>query len=434
MRKLRFIPLALSLIMILLTVSSPIFATPTDLEVTPKNEFNPRIYIRTDKPILSEMTAEEQFDFLVEAGVEIPEFVQRGGDNSSFIAAVIKNTEIYPNFFNAISYSVMYDFGNAIRDAVNAYYGREALLTQLSFEEQLQILADYGANISEKNLESYADFIQLSIYLSEIQNRQSIVSNPVADEIGKEILDAVNAYYYARPNALETLAYVRQQNTSSGWLVDSSTFCNWETSFLNYNCYAYAVGRTDSAYWPGKFSTVHDSSNFDLSVSIATLAGNVASDLRSSTFSQNCVTITTTRPTSLEPGEKCICIRKGSGDFHFMKMESSSEWRHKPGRSIPLKYKYLPSNDQVWSNEAVIAGSYFEPTQTYDSTIYYIIYKSNHVYSHNVWTGNHYHSGNRHYYEYADKCSCGDTTAVTWIDKPCIKGNCALPWSIKETQ
>lgn len=214
MRKLQALTLALSLLLILMTVSSPIIVPPTDSETVQEAEFNPRIYIRTDKPILSELTPEEQYQFLVEAGVEIPEFVQRGGDNSSFIAAVIKNTEIYPNFFNAISYSVMYDFGNAIRDAVNAYYEREPLLTQYPYEEQLRILAGYGANISEKNLESYADFIQLSIYLSEIQNRQSIVSNPVADEIGKEILDAVNAYYYAHPNALETLAYVRQQDAS----------------------------------------------------------------------------------------------------------------------------------------------------------------------------------------------------------------------------
>lgn len=188
--------------------------TPTDSETVQEAEFNPRIYIQTDKPILSELTPEEQYQFLIEAGVEIPEFVTGDAADVMFISGVIAGTEMYPNYLAAVSYQTMMDFGDAIRDAVNAYYEREPLLTQYPYEEQLRILAGYGANISEKNLESYANFIQLSIYLSEIQNRQSIVSNPVADEIGKEILDAVNAYYYAHPNALETLAYVRQQGAS----------------------------------------------------------------------------------------------------------------------------------------------------------------------------------------------------------------------------
>ena len=63
----------------------------------------------------------------------------------------------------------------------------------------------------------------------------------------------------------------------------------------------------------------------------------------------------------------------------------------------------------------------------YDSSIYYILFKSAHSYTHS-YTGNNYHSGSKHYYEYADICTgCGDQKAntTTWSvincsGPPCI--------------
>ena len=63
----------------------------------------------------------------------------------------------------------------------------------------------------------------------------------------------------------------------------------------------------------------------------------------------------------------------------------------------------------------------------YDSSIYYILFKSAHSYTHS-YTGNNYHSGSKHYYEYADICTgCSDQKAntTTWSvincsGPPCI--------------
>ena len=59
------------------------------------------------------------------------------------------------------------------------------------------------------------------------------------------------------------------------------------------------------------------------------------------------------------------------------------------------------------------------------------------------WTGQHYHSGNRHYYYVLrDTCYCGyqtstpDSSTGTWVSYPCIgdsNGNgCIIPYSLPE--
>lgn len=53
---------------------------------------------------------------------------------------------------------------------------------------------------------------------------------------------------------------------------------------------------------------------------------------------------------------------------------SVTRWVHKPGKSIPLVWDYSSPGAKVWTNEAVIDGTYYSPSIEYDSTIYYIIY------------------------------------------------------------
>lgn len=157
---------------------------------------------------------------------------------------------------------------------------------------------------------------------------------------------------------------------------------------------------------------------------------SVRSDLKSDSFGNSCVSITRTKPTSLSAGQSCICIRKCEIDFHFMKLSSSS-WLHKPGYSNPLKYNYEPSESRIWTNESYVAGTTSAPTIFYNSDIYYLVYKKNHGSTTYTWTGNDYHSGTLHYYEYGDKCDdCGVFTTSVWTTEPCSGPPCVTPWSL----
>lgn len=209
-------------------------------------------------------------------------------------------------------------------------------------------------------------------------------------------------------------------------LQDSTVVGSWSDSYLDYNCYAYAVGRTDAAYWPGMFSYTPSRDDFDVGDSIYSMAYDTRADLKSSEFSMKCVKLTSTRPTSVQSGQKCICIRKGSDDFHFMKLSGSS-WYHKPGQSIPLKYKYVPTTSRDWTNECSMYGAILAPSATYDSTIYYLIYKVYHGEQTRCYTGENYHSGRYHYYQYAYVCDdCGETVSLVWEKESCSGPPCPL--------
>ena len=77
-----------------------------------------------------------------------------------------------------------------------------------------------------------------------------------------------------------------------------------------------------------------------------------------------------------------ICVRKSSDglNYHFMKMKdnfySYVTWTHKPDRSEPLQWNYYSPGADVWTNEGVVNGAVQPATLTYDSEIYYIVYKS----------------------------------------------------------
>ncbi len=218
------------------------------------------------------------------------------------------------------------------------------------------------------------------------------------------------------------------QTTAAYTLQDSTVYGSWSDSYLKYNCYAYALGRTDNC-WPGRFSTIPNIDNFNEYASVYKLACDVKADLKSATFSNKCVNMTTTRPTSLKSGQSCICIRKSSDDYHLMKLSGSS-WYHKPGLSNPLKYKYVPSTSRKWSDESSFLGVDYAPSTYYDSEIYFFIYSKEHGSIKSTWTGKDYHSQSRHYYLYSYDCSdCGEHIKTEWTSVPCSGPPCATPWS-----
>lgn len=63
-------------------------------------------------------------------------------------------------------------------------------------------------------------------------------------------------------------------------------------------------------------------------------------------------------------------------------------------------------------------------------TISYVLFRY-HDYI-NKYTGSEYHSGSRHYLQYADICKvCNKRINETWTSAPCTGSACSLPWNLK---
>ena len=233
------------------------------------------------------------------------------------------------------------------------------------------------------------------------------------------------------PNAL---SYTLQHSTLHAW--DPSTM-------PNYNCYAFAIGRTDYAYQPGDFSG-DDNCYYNHLGKIDDLAKVIDADLNGS-LGYACVRIQVNRPDSFGIWENVIAIRKDEtldyvrpdnnerwNDYHVAKLTSVG-WFHKPGDSAVLKFNQAPSNNVDWTNEGYKYGIYCAPTITYESNVRFILYKANHSSpSATEWTGQHYHSGTSHFYLYKLGCAdCLDLFEGTiWVESPCTGPHCNLPWSV----
>ncbi|MEG1772674.1 MAG: hypothetical protein RRY79_00765 [Clostridia bacterium] len=120
-----------------------------------------------------------------------------------------------------------------------------------------------------------------------------------------EMLNNLNTILYDSGLATKKPIYTKRAYT----LKNSTPIGLWYDSYLDYNCYAYSLGKISG----------------------------------------------------LQPGSL-------SGD-------SLNSWTHKPGGTQPLKWNYSSPNSAIWSNEATAYGYTYEPTITYESTTYYIIYK-----------------------------------------------------------
>ncbi|MBO4410772.1 MAG: hypothetical protein J5794_01075 [Lachnospiraceae bacterium] len=213
--------------------------------------------------------------------------------------------------------------------------------------------------------------------------------------------------------------YSPTQNTLKAYTVGS------------FNCYAYVMGDSTAPFDPGVYSGITYNIN---SVTVSDLALYVKADLQSSDIGMNCISITTLCPLSLSSGQSAICIRKGfdylhnCSDYHVMKLEGS-EWLHKPGTNsyAILKHNIDPSPSEIWLTEYI--DSYHEwalgPVE-YSGTIYFLIYQANHSLS-PYYTGQNYHSGLFHFYQFADHCSlCGNDYNIHYVRVACSGPPCPV--------
>lgn len=160
---------------------------------------------------------------------------------------------------------------------------------------------------------------------------------------------------------------------TSSKLMDSTLIGSWSNSYFSYNCYAYSIDRTKHWLLPGDLSKRF----FKLTMSIYEMADVVLKDLESLGYWGY---YTTKKPDKLpDKYFRVICIRKdlSNEDFHFMRTlgNSLNVWTHKPGSTQLLKWNYSTPSKKVWTNEAYSNGKYIQPTVTYESDVYYILYK-----------------------------------------------------------
>ncbi len=222
-----------------------------------------------------------------------------------------------------------------------------------------------------------------------------------------------------------------------------STLHDWDASTMpNYNCYAFAINDYSDKHQPGDFS----GGIYDDDANVGALATLIEADLREGKNKQ-CIKTQSTCPTSMGIWSNIIAIRKDTtydlgeikngqiewvNDYHVAKFDGS-KWLHKPGGSAVLEFNNAPSNSVWWWDEKY-DGTYRQGGVSYDSDIIFMLYKSQHGTTTYKYTGQHYHSGTRHYYQYGDLCAdCGKYTYTEWISTACSGPPCSTVMGITPT-
>ena len=212
---------------------------------------------------------------------------------------------------------------------------------------------------------------------------QCIANWDVLIDFVENIGKAVNCYYNVSETSVNQYSvldenYVLQDNLVKdihGNWVSSGGYWDYN-AFMNYNCYAYAIGRDENPneyttgfqYQPGDFAQTGE---FSPNMSIQYLAQIVQDDLQ---FLGYNVSISSTLPSIDETKETLIALRKSSYDYHFMRyFPDIDAWLHKPGITQVLKYLYQPAY-KSWISEYSIYGSEYLSAGLYDSQVYYIVY------------------------------------------------------------
>ncbi len=253
--------------------------------------------------------------------------------------------------------------------------------------------------------------------------------------IAKDLQIALDRYY-------EKFGISLKDGLSNRYDPVQNTFAELPYGYTQFNCYAYAIGYPVACN-PGNLSGIYY--NGISNISVYTLATYVKSDLKSQNGGgYSCVKITGTRPdySSLQTGQQAVCIRKGFSsvslqyDYHFMKLTDTG-WYHKPGGTAVLRHNVNPDGYSSWLSEYTLDGNtWYLNDLTYTGMIYYILYKSSHTPSGTVrYTGNNYHSGAFHYYEYEYICSgCGEAYGAHYERVLCPGPPCPTPVNKQEPE
>ncbi len=182
-------------------------------------------------------------------------------------------------------------------------------------------------------------------------------------------------------------------------------FCNSETASYGgtriaetssfYNCHSYAWYRysTDNPYW------IIDISEFLLD------------DACTEVIPQSTVQV-----------KDIIVYYDSQGN----KVHSGVVYSISSSGEVIICSKWGPSGVFIHSIDSVPDGYLADPS---NKTPSYAFFRY-HDYT-NLYTGDEYHSGSKHYFRYADICDiCGKETNESWISIDCMGPPCYVPWSL----
>lgn len=254
-------------------------------------------------------------------------------------------------------------------------------------EESLQFLEDHNINIPEdfrddSDLGNFVQGIIRSVYNNpsyELVFNYNVTLD-FANEIKSNVIPYLNDQVSLLSNASNySLQYNTVQDKNGNWVTQGGA---WKDKWENYNCYAFAINRTEQPrfyqsskqYDPGDLS----GESFSRSLPIEEIANIVKADLLAIGYTN--VELSTSIP-NINSNQQLICVRKGGTDYHFMKYDLSTDyWYHKPGQSAVLRYNYVPNNADAWKREvSVDGGQYLLDDYEYDGDIYFIKYDKNKV-------------------------------------------------------
>jgi hypothetical protein len=282
------------------------------------------------------------------------------------IKKTLKNTWLFTLLLLPIVLLVGLFFATTMKTANTVYalsFVPPAVLSEMTENECIEFITDNEIEVPE----SFTDTAILGSFVQNIISRVEATPDLIFtfshDEtlfFAENIRTLVNDYYNVRLNRSSSTptrgSYYLQDNwvqdSSGNWVSNGGA---WDSSWYNYNCYAYAIGQTENvpprtlfhfSYQPGYWA---GTGSFTSSISVYNLALVVKDDLEY--LGYHGVSVSSTEPTNLNPSQSLICIRRGPTDYHFMKKNfGDGYWYHKPGSTAPLKYKHHPAYKN-WETE-----------------------------------------------------------------------------------
>ena len=190
-----------------------------------------------------------------------------------------------------------------------------------------------------------------------------------------------------------------------------NTFSELPNDWYTKSSYNYAMGKGS---FPGCTRSPAEQIVPD-GIPARSLAELIKEDLKSKTFCQYCVQITTKCPdyASLAEDQKALCVRTGvdglgNYQYHLMRLTENG-WFHQADNCSVMKYEGDMDPAIDWVLEGTYDGEHWFLTDTiFSGEICYVIYRPDHSVSFE-YTGWHNHDDTYHSYQFKGHCpDCGD--------------------------
>lgn len=312
--------------------------------------------------------------------------------------------------------------------------GQGELLSEMSEEECIAFIVSKGLEIPRELLDYSAlgRFVKYVITAVEVNpDKTFLINDRVLFEFANEIKNIVNLHY----GVYNAKNYSLPEADGANQLQYSTLYGSWLSEYSGYNCYSYAIGETHPydgvyrPYCPGDYNP-QTAGDYSADMTVAQLATLTVSDLKY--LGHSCVITTTSYSNIMEYVYEydVICLRKdihsAIKDFHYMKWTPSG-WLHKPGNTHVLVFDYLPYEINWLAEGVTREGRYISENIYYTGTIHYFAFRSSHGDMLELGrTGNHYHSGSKHYFEYSKMCEDCGAIVLYWVSQACGGPPCSI--------